>query len=343
MILKSKKIIVLAIIAAAIAVIVSGYVYQMVLKPNTAFEEKSAVIYISDAMPIAQWVASAEGSQTLANPTSFLQVAEWKKFTNTKPGRYRIKRGMNNNSIINMLRSGNQESLNLRIDDVHNIYELAGKLGKYLKVDSVGFANAFTDEAMCKKYGFNSTTIACMIAPNTYDFFWTTTPDSFLERMATIWKNYWTEEKKQKAEKLDLNPAEAVILASIVKAECSKRDEAPKIAGLYLNRLRINMPLQADPTAVFAAGLRGVNRVYEGTTNVDSPYNTYKNLGLPPGPIDFVEPIYIDAVLQPEAHAYIYMCAQPGQTGYHNFSKTYDQHLIYKDAYTDWLDKRGIR
>ncbi len=341
--IKSKRTTIVALLLLLLVTIVGGYYYCIIFQSNTAFEEKNTLLFITDAMPIDQWINSSDARKTLDNPTSFMQVAGWKKFTLTKPGRYRIKKGMNNNSIINMLRSGNQEALSLRIDDVHNIYELAGKLGKSLKADSAAFVQTFTNTATCQKYGFNSTTIACMIAPNTYDFFWTTAPDAFLERMQTIWKNYWTEEKKQMAQNQSLNPTEAVILASIVKAECSKRDEAPKIAGLYLNRLRINMPLQADPTAVFAAGLRGVNRVYEGITNVESPYNTYKNLGLPPGPIDFVEPIYIDAVLKPEAHAYIYMCAQPGQTGYHNFSKSYDQHLIYKDAYTDWLNQKGIR
>lgn len=332
-----------ALIFVLIALAIGAYLYSLVFSSNTSFDEKSKVIFIYQNDRVSEWLYSLGASGVLEDLTSFERVANMKNFREVKPGRYRIMKGMGNNAIINMLRSGNQEAISIRIDDTHSIYELAGKMGNKLKTDSTAFIKTFTDEELCASYGFNSSTIACMVSPNTYEFFWTMTPAEFLERMQAIWKDYWTNEKLALAKSKNLTQSEVCILASIVKAECRKTDEAPKIAGLYLNRLRIDMPLQADPTAVFGSGLRGVSRVYAGITEIDSPFNTYRNKGLPPGPIDFSESIYLDAVLMPENHSYIYMCAQPGRTGYHNFAKSYNQHLDYKRAYTEWLDKNDIR
>ncbi len=338
--LKGKRIYVFAILLIA-AMVLFYQAYSIFFQANTQFEEKSKIIKIRPSTSLANWL-STESSSILNDISKFERAASIKKFTQLKPGRYRIMRNMNNNAIINMLRSGNQEAINLRIDDVHDMASLAGKLGKNLMYDSTSFMYAFTNDSICESFGCNTYTLATLISPNTYDFFWTMTPEDFLKRMKKIHDTYWTDENSQKASTLGLTPTEATILASIVKAETAKNDEAPKIAGLYHNRLRIGMALQSDPTAVFGRQ-QHVQRVSYTDLQNDSPYNTYLHTGLPPGPIDFTENIYLDAVLNPSKHEFIFMCAQPGGTGYHNFSRTLDQHNVYRREYTHWLESKGIR
>lgn len=336
---KGIKLAILAVLLAGCAL--AGYLYYVAYAPNSGFEEEARIFFIEEKTDIETWIQQIDPT-LIRDENAFLRLAGWKHVNKLLPGRYRFKKGMNNNAMINMLRSGSQAGISIRIDDCQNMFELAGRLGKYLKSDSGALAAVFSDEQICAKYGFNAENIGCMIVPDTYEFLWTNSPDDILSRMEKLRKKYWTDEKLNRAKILGMKPVEVCILASIVKAECSRKDEAPKIAGLYLNRLRIDMPLQADPTALFAKGLRGVSRVYSSMTDFESPYNTYKNKGLPPGPIRFVENNYLDAVLFAETHSYLYMCAQPGGTGYHNFAKSYDQHLEYQRSYTDWLNKKGI-
>ncbi|MFN0032009.1 MAG: endolytic transglycosylase MltG [Flavobacteriales bacterium] len=333
----------LLLIAALLTGMAGLYAYHLVYASNTLFTSaNSMLIYVHTSADVEQWI-HGDGQFVVKNEQTFLRAAKLKNMQSIKPGRYRIKQGMCNNEMINMLRIGAQEPVRIRIDDATTMYQLAARLGKYLKSDSMAFIRVFADELVCEQYGFNANTIGSLVMPDTYDFFWTTTPQEFLEKMLDLHNNYWTEENKNKATRVGLSVAEVHTMASIVKAECVKKDEAPAIAGLYLNRLRIGMPLQADPTSVFAAGLRNVSRVSEKMTSVVSPYNTYKNKGLPPGPINFPETVYIDAVLNADVHTYIYMCAQPGATGYHNFTADYSQHLKNRRAYTSWLNQKNIR
>lgn len=316
--------------------------YTQAYASNTGFEEESRIIYVTDTIRTEDWMVNLDES-VISNKSTFLRVAGWKKLNRIYPGRYKIKRGMNNNAIINMLRIGSQAGISIRIDDCQSIYDLAGRLGKYLKADSSALISVFRDNDVCSAYGFSQETIGCLIVPDTYEFLWTNTPQDILKRMEQLRKKYWTDDKVKRAKEIGMTQTEVCILASIVKAECSRKDEAPKIAGLYLNRLRIDMPLQADPTALFAKGIKGANRVYTNDTEFISPYNTYQNKGLTPGPIRFVENNFLDAVLFADQNDFLYMCAQPGATGYHNFSKTYDQHLEYQQSYVEWLNKKGIR
>lgn len=334
-----RKYLVAIFLFAALFIFYQGY--SLFFQANTNFEEKSKIIKIRQFTSLANWL-STDDAAILKDAASFEHAASIKKFTQLKPGRYRILRSMNNNGIINMLRSGNQEAINLRIDDVHDMPGLAGKLGKNLMYDSTAFMYAFNNDSICESFGCNTYTLATLISPNTYDFFWTMSPDEFLKRMKKIHDTYWTGENTEKATSLGLTTTEATILASIVKAETAKNDEAPKIAGLYYNRLKIGMALQSDPTAVFGRQ-QHVQRVSYSDLQNDSPYNTYLHTGLPPGPIDFTENIYLDAVLNPSKHEFIFMCAQPGATGYHNFSRTLDQHNVYRREYTRWLESKGIR
>jgi UPF0755 protein len=336
--LKKTIIIVLTLLITAVA----GIGYMMIFSSNTHFEEKSYVLFIHETSDLETWMQSEDFKKIVSNVSSFQFTAKLKKVKTIKPGRYRIKSGMHNSAMLNMLRSGNQEALSIRTDDVEDIYSLAGKLGKKMKADSLDFIQAFTDEAKISAYGFNTYTLPCMLFPNTYEFFWTMSPEDFLAKMKKLYDEYWTQAKKDKAAAIGLTPIETGILASIVKAETAKKDEAPYIAGLYLNRLRIGMALQSDPTAVFGRKVHA-ERVYLSDLKTESPYNTYLIKGLPPGPINFPEIIYLDAVLNAVNHTHIYMCAQPGGTGYHNFSRTLEQHNVYRNEYTSWLEKNGVR
>ena len=315
--------------------------YSMLYSSNTAFSEKEQILFIQDETNLSDWLESNE-SDFIENKSSFSAVSNIKKFNRLKPGRYKIRRGAGNNTIINMLRSGNQSPLTIRIDDTHRLDQLASKLGKNLRSDSAAFMTLFASDDIQKNYGLNYLTLPSLIIPDTYEFFWTMTPDEFLLKMKKVHDNYWTEENKALAQNIGLAPTSVCILASIVKAETAKKQEAPKIAGLYLNRLKIGMALQSDPTAVFGSE-EHVARVTGAHLNNDSPYNTYHITGLPPGPIDFCEPVYLDAVLHAEKHNFIFMCAQPGKTGFHNFSKTLDQHNVYRREYLNWLDSKGIQ
>lgn len=337
-----KKSIIIVSAVASIAFIAFIWTYTKIYAPNTAFDDKSVLLFIQEPVELTDWIHGADGRRIVKNESSFLFTATVKKYKLLKPGRYRIKKGMNNNAIINMFRSGSQDPITVRTDDVETIYELAGKLGRQMKQDSLSFINAFTDKATLDSLGFNEYTLPAMFMPNTYEFFWTMTPEDYMKRMKKIYDQYWTDDRKKQSEKIGLSPVEVGTLASIVKAETARNDEAPRIAGLYLNRLRSGIALQSDPTAVFGK-TKHTSRVYLSDLENDSPYNTYQRRGLPPGPINFPETVYLDAVLAPERHDYIYMCAQPGATGYHNFARTLDQHNVYRRQYTDWLEKKGIR
>lgn len=338
--IQNKKWRIVLILVLAVGLIMATIGYSFLYSGNTTFEEKERIIYIHHEENLDEWLNST-ASDFIDNKSSFSAVSQIKKFSKLKPGRYKIKHGAGNNTMINLLRSGNQSPLTIRIDDTHRLDELAGKLGKNLRLDSVAFMMYFTSERIHEKYGLNYLTLPSLIIPDTYEFFWTMTPEEFLEKMKKLHDNYWTEENLALARTKGMTPTSVAILASIVKAETAKRQEAPKIAGLYLNRLGMGMALQSDPTAVFGSE-QHVARVTGEHLNNDSPYNTYKFTGLPPGPIDFCETIYLDAVLRAEKHNYIFMCAQPGNTGFHNFSRTLDQHNVYRREYLDWLDSKGI-
>jgi UPF0755 protein len=340
--MKNRKKLLIVFIPLGILFIAGIWLYTKIFSANTRFEEKSVLIYVPQAIEASAWIESPEGKKIVRHQSTFALTSSLKKFKTLKPGRYRIPRGINNNSLINMLRSGAQEPLTVRTDDVETIDALAGKLGKVMMYDSAQFMASFTNQQKLNSLGFNTYTLPAMLAPNTYEFFWTMTPDEYLKRMKDIYDNYWTADRLKQAERIGLSAEEVATLASIVKAETAKTEEAPKIAGLYLNRLKSGIALQSDPTAVFGKNSHA-SRVYLSDLQNDSPYNTYQRRGLPPGPINFPEKIFLEAVLGYEKHDFIFMCAQPKATGYHNFAKTLDQHNVYRKQYTTWLEDQGIR
>ena len=221
--------------------------------------------------------------------------------------------------------------------------DLVKKIGNRFEFKSQDLVEKLRDPETCQKYGFDTTTIMCMFLPNTYFVRWTTTPEKFLDRMHSEYKRYWTDEKLQKAQSINMTPIQVAVLASIIQSETNKTDEMPRVAGAYINRLEANMPLQADPTVKFAVGDFSLRRILEKHLAINSPYNTYRNTGLPPGPIALPEPNALDAVLNYERNKYIYFCAKEDFSGYHNFAENYSDHLKNARIYQEALNKANIR
>jgi UPF0755 protein len=275
----------------------------------------------------------------LDNYSTWEVASRLKRLREIRPGKYQFKKGMSNSDIIREFRSGGLSTVKLRIDDVSSLDELAGRLGQSLMHDSTHFMICFENDTLLSNLGVSKNEVASIIRPNTYEFYWTMDGASFLKKMKEESDKLWNSTRASECSQLGLSKHEVIILASIVKAETSNLGEAPGIAGLYLNRLRINMPLQSDPTALFGRR-KSAGRVYLNDIQSDTPYNTYKFTGLPPGPINFPESTYIDAVLHPKTHRYIYMCAEPGGTGKHRFATNLSEHEKNRSAYIHWLNNQ---
>jgi UPF0755 protein len=305
---------------------------------------ETTFIYIPTGSDFNQLIDTLEASNVIHDLNALKKTARIKKFNqNVHPGKYQLKKGMSDNEIINMLRSGKQTPVKLTFNNIRTIDEFSSKIAKMLEIDSTELSSKLKDEHYTSQYGFNSENIISMFIPNTYEFYWNTNSEKFIEKMNKEYLKFWNEERKNKAEKINLTPQEVSILASIVQAEqMLHNDEKPKIAGLYINRLRREMLLQSDPTLVYASGDFTKKRVLNSDKEIESPYNTYKYTGLPPGPINMPEISSIDAVLNYEAHNYIFMCAKEDFSGYHNFSTNAAQHERYAALYRAALNKKRI-
>ena len=267
-----------------------------------------------------------------------------------RTGRYAIQPGDGSFKTWRHFKNGLQEPINLTIPSVRTVNKLASEIGKKLMIDSTVIRQALTDEATCEKYGYDTATIACMFIPNTYDIYWNVSLDKFLSRMKKESTKFWNFERTQKAKAMNLTPNQVITLASIVDEETANNAEKPMIAGMYYNRLMLRdaeypngMPLQADPTIKFAWKRFELKRIYNNLLHIDSPYNTYKNAGLPPGPIRIPSVAGIDAVLNHVHHDYLYMCAKEDFSGTHNFARTYQEHLQNAAKYSKALNERGIK
>ncbi|MFN6380425.1 MAG: endolytic transglycosylase MltG [Flavobacteriales bacterium] len=317
--------------------------YRLMSSKQGGFAAKEKIIYIIDDIAPEELVPQLIDDSIITDIKSFDLLLKLKSVHNFKSGRYKIPNGISTNSLINKFRAGLQEPLLVKVDGVRNVYQLAATLDEQLKFDSTSFIQAMLSNELLQSKNLRAEEAMTLILPNTYELFWNITPNTFMEKMIEISNEYWSEERLKKAQTRGLKVSEVYTLASIVKGEAVTKSEAPKIAGLYLNRLKKKMALEADPTITFALNMKKTQRIYNKDLSVDSPYNTYKNKGLPPGPIFMVEPLYLDAVLDAESHEYIFMCAQPGGTGLHNFAKDYAQHQRYASLYRSWLNKNNIR
>jgi UPF0755 protein len=333
-----------------IAVFVGAYIaydmYQQVYQPNvTLANTQDQYFYVPSDYQFDDIVHDLYEKGYIINRESFEFVAEKKSNfkNNIHAGRYLMEEGMSNNELVDLFRSGETVPVKVTFNNLRTKSDLAGKISKNLECDSLEVLDLINSEEFVMKYGFNQTTILTLFLPNTYQFNWATTAEEAVKRMAKEYKKFWTSERKSKAKKLNLTQSEVAILASIVQAEQTVHsDERPKVAGLYINRLRIGMALQSDPTLVYGLGDFTIRRVLNKHKSIASPYNTYKYKGLPPGPINLPNIKSLDAVLNFETHKYLYMCAKEDFTGYHNFAKNYKQHLIYARKYQKELNRRKI-
>ena len=260
-----------------------------------------------------------------------------------RPGCYDVGSGQCAFNVIRRLRAGDQFPIRLTIPQTWTKEQLAARLSRQLMADSASLASLFNDPEALKAYETRPEMLVSLFVPDTYEVYWTITPEALLKRMAKEYKAYWTAERKALAEQQGLTPDEVAVLASIVDKETTNVDEMPMVAGMYLNRLRTNMPLQADPTVKFALGNFALRRLYNSHLACDNPYNTYKYTGLPPGPICVPSPQAINAVLHPAQHNYLYMCAKEDFSSAHNFAVTYAEHLANARRYQQALNQRNIK
>ncbi|OQY01628.1 MAG: hypothetical protein B6I20_07625 [Bacteroidetes bacterium 4572_117] len=342
--LYTKTILIAIIVFAGLSVIASIYLYGIIYSNNILLKDKEVFyLYIPSNAKLNDVTDSLSKNKILKDTESFLWVADKKKYKKPKAGRYEIKANMTNNDLINMLRVGNQKPVKLTFNNIRTIQELALKVSQKLEVDSITLVELLSDKQFLKTYKFSSNTVISMFIPNTYEFYWNVSAKAFFKKMNNEYEKFWTKKRLQKAKNMNMTQLEISTLASIVQAEQSMHNnEKARVAGLYINRLNKGMLLQSDPTVVYAIGDFSIRRVLNRDKEIDSPYNTYKYSGLPPAPINLPEISSIDAVLNYETHGYIFMCAKEDFSGYHNFSRTTAQHMIFARRYQRALNKKKI-
>lgn len=342
--MRTWKLVLGVLLVLLVAAGVFGWrMWRELFGPGPIFQTEDRILFIPTGSTFDQVVDSLKGAGMLEDEKAFRWLAERKRYVEkVKPGRYRVPSGISLNTLVNKLRSGEQDPVRITFSNIKTLPQLAGQIAKYIEADSLAMIQAIRDPATVQRLGFKPETIIGMFIPDTYEFWWTVKPEAVVERMAREYKKYWTPERQAAAQALGLTQSEVSTLASIVQAETARADEAPVIAGVYLNRLRIDMPLQADPTLKFALGVDSLSRLWDADKRVESPYNTYTHTGLPPGPISLPEPRFMDAVLHPRKHEYLYFCAREDLSGYSNFAKGYEQHQQNARRYQKALNERGI-
>jgi UPF0755 protein len=321
------------------------YAWQVLRTPNLQADEGDAEfgLLVPAGSTFESVMDTLKAHRVLTDVTSFRFLAKLMKYPErVKKGYYLIRPNANNYETIGKLRSGAQDPMKMTFSSVRVKADLIQRVGARFEFGPDSLRKRLDDERVCRKYGFDTTTIVCLFLPNTYEFFWTIKPDAFLDRMAGEYKKFWTADRKAKAAALDLSQTQVQVLASIVAAETNKRDEQPRVAGVYLNRLRQGIKLEADPTVIFALRDFGIRRLLTRQLAVESPYNTYRNTGLPPGPINLPAPATIDAVLNAERHEYLFFVVDARFTGYHTFSKTLAEHMANARLYQKALTERNI-
>ena len=326
--MKFNKRLILFLIVSVLGISFAFYAYQVVYTSNILVDQDDRLLIIKEGQSFADVQGELHDGNYVQDLMSFSFLAKLMNYDERiKPGRYLLKRNMSNREAIQLLRSGTQDPVNVTFNNVRLIRELAEKMTRNLGMTPAELEAAIIKFAMSNSYGFNKDNVMVMFIPNTYKVYYDITPDALVTRMYQEYNKFWTDERKAKAKKIGLTPIEVSILASIVQAETIEGDEAPIIAGLYLNRLKQSIPLQADPTLKFAVGDFSLKRILNVHKEVDSPYNTYLYAGLPPGPINMPEINSLNAVLDYFPSDYLYMCAKEDFSGKHNFTSDYQEHM----------------
>lgn len=337
-----KKIILYVSLAVLVGVAYFGLkVYQIVFTPNTNFSKDKVSIYIPTDTTfeevkaiVSPYIKDMDKFETLANRRGYS--------SEIKAGKFELTRNMNTNSIVSALR----RTIPVRVtfNNQERLENFVGRVASQIEPDSIQLLQAFKEPTFLDENGFTEETVFTMLLPNTFEFYWNISAIKFRDQMAKEYFRFWNDKRKAKAEKLGLTPIQVSILASIVHKETAKVEERPRVAKVYLNRINLGMPLQADPTVIYAYKLSSndfnqvVKRVYYKHLEVDSPYNTYRYVGLPPGPIFMPDVNAIDAVLNPEQNDFIYFCASVERFGYHEFATTLEQHNVNAKKYAAWLN-----
>lgn len=342
-----KKILVYVSLIVVVALSAYGYMmYRNIFSPNTRFSEKEMYVYIPTDADYNQVLEIV--SPYVEDLELFKSTAEKKSYaTNVKPGRFLFTKNMNNNDMVNALRQN--IPLNLAFNNQERLEDFAGRIGSQIEADSASIMKSFTDETFLKEQNMTAENVLSLCIPNSYEFFWNTSADKFRDRMAKEYRKFWTPERIEQAKAQNLTPLEVSALAAIVHKETVKTDERPRVAGVYLNRLKRGIKLEADPTVIFSVKKKAndfklqIKRVLYKDLETDSPYNTYKYAGLPPGPIAMPDVSALEAVLQPEQHNYIFFCASVTNFGYHEFAENAAQHEVNRQKYVAWISKQGIK
>jgi UPF0755 protein len=338
--MKPSKRLIFFLVVSILMISFVYYGFQVCYTPNVLVQKKDRQIIIARGSNFKDVQRILHEENLVQDLISFSFLARLMDYDeNVKSGRYVLRANMTNLEAIRLLRSGQQEPVKVTFNNVRLVSELSEKITKNLMMKPEEFEAALVQFAMTNKYGFNKDNILTMFIPNTYEMYYQASPEEVIDRIYREYKNFWSDDRKAKADKLGLTPIEVSILASIVQAESVKKEEAPIIASLYLNRLKQGMPLQADPTLVFAVGDFTLKRVLNEHKEIDSPYNTYRNTGLPPGPINMAEIRSIDAVLNYTPSDYLYMCAKEDFSGNHNFTSSYKQHINNARKYQTALER----
>lgn len=333
-------------IGAVLFLIVAVFGYSKLVNSNTAFEENEVYVYIpsnstyDDAKKIiAPYVENMSGFEWLNGLRGYDKKV--------KSGKFLLKKGMGNFKLVSALRKN--IPVTISYNNQERLENLVQRIAKKIEADSTQLMQSFTDNDFLTKNGFTKENVFTLFLPNTYEFYWNTSANEFRDKMLKEYKKFWTDERLKKAQNLNMTPMQVTTLASIVHKETVKADERPRVAKVYLNRLDLGMPLQADPTIIYSKKLisndfdQVIKRVYYGDFDIDSPYNTYMYQGLPPGPIAMPDINAIDAVLNPENHDYIYFCASVERFGYHEFASTLSQHNVNASKYAQWLNEQGTK
>lgn len=325
---KPTKRLIFFILFSVLGISFTYYAYQVVYTPNILLEQQSRLFVVEDTMTFSDVQRKMHEGRIVNDLLSFSFLARITGYDEEiKPGRYILKANMSNLEVLKLLRSGTQEPVKITFNNVRLLSELSEKITRNLSMKPEEFNAALIKFAGNNAYGFNRDNVMTMFIPNTYEVYYNTSPERLIEKMHEEYEKFWSSTRKEKAKAMGYTPIQISILASIVQAESIREDEAPIIAGLYLNRLEKGIALQADPTLVFAVGDFTLKRVLNEHKEIDSPYNTYKYPGLPPGPINMPEIKSIDAVLNHKVHDYYYMCAKEDFSGHHNFTNSYAEHL----------------
>lgn len=332
-----------AVVIIVLILVIFGFSFYNKIYGSSVTKTTSLFIYSDDNLEtlkekIVPFVRDIE---------AFSWVASKKNFKTPKAGHYLLKHGINNDELVNLLRIGAQTPVKVSFNNQNTLPQFVGRIASQIEADSLSLYNSFTDVNFLKKNNLNEKTVLQICMPNTYEFYWTTSPENFRNKLLAYYNTFWNDNKLAKAKELNLSKTEVITLASIVQKETAKKEERPRVAGLYLNRLKKGWPLQADPTIIYIVKeIKGqdfvVKRVLTKDLAIKSPYNTYLNRGLPPSLIAMPDISSINAVLNAENHNYYYMCANVENIGYHKFAKTLTQHNRNANQYRRWLNNLGV-